>query len=120
MANQDTCCTLVPYFKVHEGQLTAFKEGCDTFVEKSLTETGCMFYHFSFRGDEAHCREGYENAEAVLNHLDNVGALLGEALKIADLTRIEVHAPESEIAKLMEPLAGLNPKFFTLATGFRR
>ena len=79
-----------------------------------------MFYGFSFSGDEAHCREGYENAEAVLNHLDNVGALLGEALKIADLTRIEVHAPESEIAKLREPLAGLNPQFFTLATGFRR
>ena len=122
MANPDTCCTLAPNFKIHEGQVDVFKAGCNAFVEKTLSEPGCMFYGFSFSGDEAHCREGYQDAEALLGHLDNVGALLGEALKIADLTRLEVHALESEIAKLREPLAGLklNPRFFTLETGFRR
>ncbi len=120
MANQDTCCTIVPYFKIHEGQMAAFKAGCEAFVEKTLTEPKCMFYGFSFCGSEAHCREGYEDAEAVLTHLDNVGALLNEALKIADLIRFEVHAPESEIARLREPLAQLKPRFFTLETGFRR
>ncbi len=120
MSYQDTCCTLVPYFKVHQGQLAAFREGCKKFVEKTRTEPKCMFYGFSFDGDEAHCREGYEDADALLHHLDNVGALFEEALKIADLTRLEVHAPESELDKLREPLAGLNPQFFTLETGFRR
>ena len=52
--------------------------------------------------------------------LDNVGALLGEALKIADLTSLEIHGPEEELAKLRDPLAELNPKFFTLEYGFRR
>ncbi len=120
MSDKDTCCTLVPYFKIHEGQLGAFKQGCEAFVEKTQTEPGCMFYAFSFDGDEAHCREGYADADAVLQHLDNIGALLQEALKISDITRLEVHAPESEVAKLREPLSGLNPQFFTLATGFRR
>jgi quinol monooxygenase YgiN len=120
MSDKDTCCTLVPYFKIHEGQLSAFKQGCEAFVEKTQTEPGCMFYAFSFDGDEAHCREGYADADAVLQHLDNVGALLEEALKISDITRLEVHAPESEVAKLRDPLSGLNPQFFTLATGFRR
>ena len=120
MSDKDTCCTLVPYFKIHEGQLGAFKQGCEAFVEKTQTEPGCMFYAFSFDGDEAHCREGYADADAVLQHLDNVGALLQEALKISDITRLEVHAPESEVAKLRDPLSGLNPQFFTLATGFRR
>ncbi len=120
MSDKDTCCTLVPYFKIHEGQLGAFKQGCEAFVEKTKTEPGCMFYAFSFDGDEAHCREGYADADAVLQHLDNVGALLQEALKISDITRLEVHAPESEVAKLRDPLSGLNPQFFTLATGFRR
>ena len=46
-----------------------------------------------------------------------VGALLGEALKIAHL---EVHGPEEELAKLRGPLAGLKPQFFTLEYGFRR
>jgi len=120
MSDKDICCTLVPYFKIHEGQLGAFKQGCEAFVEKTQTEPGCMFYAFSFDGNEAHCREGYADADAVLQHLDNVGALLEEALKISDITRLEVHAPESEVAKLREPLSGLNPQFFTLATGFRR
>ncbi len=120
MTTPDTCCTLAPYFKVHEGQLVAFRAGCDDFVEKTHSEPGCLFYGFSFSGDEVHCREGYKDAESLLAHLDNVGALLNEALKIADITRIEVHGPELQLALLREPLAGLNPQFFTLELGFRR
>ncbi len=56
----------------------------------------------------------------MLAHLDNVGALLQEALKIADITRLEVHAPASEVEKLREPLKGLSPQFFTVEMGFRR
>jgi quinol monooxygenase YgiN len=120
MTSPDVCCTLAPYFKVHEGQLTAFKDGCKEFVEQTRTEPKCQFYGFSFDGNEAHCREGYEDAESLLYHLENVGALLEEALKISDLTRLEVHGPESQLALLREPLAALNPQFFTLEIGFRR
>ena len=67
-------------------------------------------------GDELFCREAYENAEGLLAHLDNVGALLAEAMKIADLSRIEVHGPAAELEKLQKPLAHLNPKWFTLDT----
>ena len=49
-----------------------------------------------------------------------MGALLGEALKIADLTRLEVHGPEEELAKLREPLTELDPQYFILEYGFRR
>ena len=91
MATQDTCCTIVPYFKVHEGKLDDFKKMCEEFVRMTDTE-----------------------------HLDNVGALLQEALKISDLTRLEIHGPEQEVAKMREPLAGLNPQFFVLEYGFRR
>ena len=56
----------------------------------------------------------------MLAHLDNVGALLQEALQIAELTRFEIHGPEAELAKLREPLAGMKPQFFTLEYGFRR
>ncbi len=58
MTTPDTCCTLAPYFKVHAGQLAAFKQ--------------------------------------------------------------EVHGPESQLALLREPLAALNPQFFSLEFGFRR
>jgi hypothetical protein len=109
MENPDKCCTIHPYFKVHGGQLGAFKALCERFVEK-----------FSFDGDQAHCREGYEDAEGVLAHLENVGPLLEEALQIAELTRLEVHGPDAELAKLREPLAAFGPQFFTLEFGFRR
>lgn len=120
MAVQDQCCTIVPYFKVHSGKLEAFKQLCEQFVAKSNEEPKCLYYGFSFAGDQVHCREGYEDAEAALAHLKNVGSLLEEALMIADLSRLEIHGPEGELAKLREPLAGLKPKFFVLEYGFRR
>jgi hypothetical protein len=46
--------------------------------------------------------------------------LLSEALTMSDITRLEVHGPAAELAKLKVPLAGLNPQFFTLEMGFRR
>lgn len=120
MSSPDTCCTLVPYFKIHDGQVDAFKALCEQFVEQTDKEDKVMFYGFSFDGDAAHCREGYQDADGVLAHLDNVGAILGEALKIADITRLEVHGPAAEVDKLRAPLADLNPQFFTLEYGFRR
>ncbi len=120
MALTDPCCTLVPYFKVHDGKLDEFRKLGEQFVEKTQTEAKCMHYGFSFNGQQAHCREGYADAEALLSHLENVGALLDQVLKIADITRLEVHAPAAEIEKLREPLSELNPEFYTMETGFRR
>ena len=120
MSVKDKCCTIVPYFKVAPGKLEAFKEFCEQFVAKTKGEAKCLYYGFSFDGDLAHCREGYEDAEGLLAHLNNVGVLLEEALKISELTRLEIHGPEEELAKLREPLAHLKPQFFVLEYGFRR
>ena len=120
MASPDTCCTLVPYFKVADGKLEAFKALGEQFVAKTRAEPGCVHYAFSSAGQAVHCREGYDDAAALLAHLGNVGALLQEALKIAEITRLEVHAPASEIAKLREPMASLNPQWFEVEGGFRR
>jgi quinol monooxygenase YgiN len=120
MATQDKCCTIVPYFKVPGDKLGEFKALCEKFVEKSHTEPKCLYYGFSFDGDQAHCREGYQDADGLLVHLENVGALLDQALQIAELTRLEIHGTEVELAKLREPLANLKPQFFTLEYGFRR
>ena len=120
MATQDTCCSLHPYFKVHEGQLDAFKTLCQQFVEMTGQEEKCLYYGFSFDGDHAHCREGYADAAGVLAHLENVSRLLQEALTIADMTRLEVHGPEAELDKLRGPLGSFEPQFFALEYGFRR
>ena len=120
MATNDTCCTIVPYFQVQSGHLDEFKALCERFVAKTEEEPDCLYYGFCFDDHVAHCREGYVNAAGLLAHLENVGALLEEAFKISEITRLEVHGPESELDKLREPLAALNPQYFTLEYGFRR
>ena len=107
--------SLHPYFKVHPGKLDAIKAMLPQFTARTATEKAMLLYEFSWNGDELFCREAYENAEGLLAHLDNVGDLLAEAMKVADLTRIEVHSPAAELEKLKKPLAHLNPTFFALA-----
>jgi len=120
MLTLDTCCTLVPYFEIEDGQLDAFKALARQLVAKTRTEPGCMHYAFSFNGNIAHCREGYVDAAALLAHRENVGELLGQALKISKIIRFEVHAPAAEADKLRGPMASRNPEFFVLEEGFRR
>jgi hypothetical protein len=120
MATNDRCVTIHPYFKVSEANLGAFKGLCERFVAATKSEPKCLYYGFSFNGSEVHCREGYSDAAGVLAHIENVQALLGEALKLADLTRLEIHGIEEELAQLRGPLADLNATYFTLEYGIRR
>lgn len=120
MALTDRCCTIVPYFKVHDGKLEQFKALCLRFIGRTETEPKCLFYGFSFDGDQAHCREGYTDAEGILAHLESVGPLLREVLEISSLTRLEIHGPGDQIALLRGPLAELNPQYFVMEHGFRR
>lgn len=117
MRNHPNAVTINPYFKIHPGQLDAVKASLPVFVERSRTEAGCLFYGFTMRGDELFCQEAYQNAEGALAHLDNVGALLGELLKKADLLRLEIHGPASELDKLQGPLASMNPTYYTWQCG---
>ncbi|MEM7396434.1 MAG: hypothetical protein AAF492_29210, partial [Verrucomicrobiota bacterium] len=55
--------------------------------------------------------------EGVLAHLENVGDLLGELLKISDLARLELHGPAEELEKVKAALADLNPTYFAYACG---
>jgi hypothetical protein len=45
----------------------------------------------------------------LLAHVENIGALLAEMLKMADFTRVEVHGAAEELDKLRKLLAHLNP-----------
>ena len=120
MSTQDTCCTIVPYFRIADGKLAEFKGLCRQMMERVSNEPKCLFYGFSFDGDEAHCREGYLDANGLLVHNENVADLFAEVQKIATVTRMEVHGPAAELDKLRDPLATMQPQFFTLEFGFRR
>ena len=106
-----------PYFKVQEGKLEEFKALLPEFVAKTSSEEGCLYYHFTINDDVVFCREAYVDGDAALAHLDNVGQLLEQALGIAELQRLELHGGEAELAKLREPLGGLNPQWFVFQDG---
>ena len=120
MATQDKCVTILPYFKVHSGLMQEFKALCEEAVERTQSEPACLYYGFSFDGDLAFCREGYRDADGLLAHAQNIGPLLTEMLKVADIARLEIHGPEEELEKLRGPLADLKPQYFKLEYGFHR
>ena len=106
--------SLHPYFKVPPDKLPVLKAILPEFAAKTHGETRNYFYEFTINGDEVFCREAYVDAEALLEHLDNVRGMLAQALAMAELTRLEVHGPAAELEKLKGPLADLNPTWFTL------
>ena len=84
MATLSSFVSLHPWFKVHPGKLEAFKAALPAFVDKTTREEKNLFYGFTINGDEVFCREGYINAEALLAHLENVGAMLAQTLAMDD------------------------------------
>ncbi|RJS95070.1 putative quinol monooxygenase [Salinisphaera sp. Q1T1-3] len=115
----DTGVSFTPYFDIPAARMDAFMALVDRFIEATRTESGCLYYGFCFNGSQAICREGYVDGDAFLVHLDNVGALFAEAQEIATVSRMEMHGPAAELAKLREPLAELDITWYTLEAGFR-
>jgi len=120
MTTNDRCCSINPYFRIHENRSDEFRRICEKLVERAIKEPKCLYYGFSFYGDVAHCREGFEDAEGILYHMENVSDLLEKMLEISDLISIEIHGIRTEIEKLKKPFADMNPKFYELEYGFRR
>ncbi len=120
MPIQDRSCTVGAYFKVHPGNMEAFERLVERFVEKTSNESGIRYYGWSFDGEEVHCRQGYQDAEGFLEHVANVRHLFEEALTIAQCTRLAIHGPEDELAKLRGPMAEIELQYFILKNSFRR
>jgi quinol monooxygenase YgiN len=121
MATDDRCVTIQPYFEVKDGEMDDVRDYLERFVELTRSEPACLYYGFSICGIRVHCREGYTDAAGALAHLENVGPLLQEMLGTgkAELTDLQVHGPEQELAKMREPLAELGPSYWVLEYGFR-
>lgn len=121
MATDDKCVTIQPYFEVKHGEMDDVRGYLERFVALTRSEAGCLYYGFSICGSRFFCREGYADAAGALAHLENVGPLLQEMLGTGkiELTDLQIHGPEQELAKLREPLADLGPSYWVLEYGFR-
>jgi quinol monooxygenase YgiN len=117
MRTRSDSVSIHPYFKVHAGQMAAFKALFPKFIAATKSEPKCLYYGFTVSDDVVHCREAYADAEGLLAHVQNVGALIEQALKLSDIARLEVHGPAAELEKLKGPLGSLNPQWFAYETG---
>jgi len=119
----DTVCHLYPYFKLKQPE--KFKQIWydafpDTIANQEAEKSHQYAFSFEPTADVASCRESYGDAEGILLHLKNVDTPLKAVLDgPAELLRLEVHAPASEIEKLKPALAPLGCQFFTTGWGFR-
>jgi hypothetical protein len=122
---EDNTCTLAPYFKLKNA--AKFKEIWQGDYANFAHKDDCVHYAFTFTEDDsrAHCREAYPDAEKLLQHIGDVGAVFhpneGGCLhpEVAELERLEIHGPAAELEKLKEPLKELPVTYYTCEWGFR-
>ena len=120
MIQPEKVVSIHPYFRVKAGKLAEARDFLGQMVTRTSQETANLYYDFTLNGDVVFCREAYEGAEGLLKHLENVGPVLGEFLKIAEVLRVEVHGAQADLEKLKGPLAGLKPEWFVFECGVSR
>lgn len=120
MVHSENVVSIHPYFRVNSGKMTEAKELLRQMVARTQTEGANFYYDFTINGDVVFCREAYEGAEGLLKHVENVGPVLEEFLKIAEVLRVEIHGTNANVEKLKGPLAGLKPEWFVFECGVVR
>lgn len=94
-----------------------FKSIMAECVDLTSKEETCLYYDFSIADDTVFCREAYDDADALLRHIENVSPAIEKCLTISEIARVELHGPAAELAKLKETMADLNPTYFEHAIG---
>lgn len=120
MSQLSQAVSIHPYFKINPGHVDDFKAIISQFIERTQTEDACLYYDFSINGDMAFCREAYMDGDAVLFHLENVGAQIEATGEFSEMIRLEIHGPAEELAKLKAPLAELPVEYYEHVAGVQR
>ena len=100
-------------FTIQEGKLPEFKvlaARCMASVREK--DSGTLQYDWFLSEDESECivRETYRDSAALLEHLGNVGEILGALLGVADFD-LEVYGSPSE--ELIAATAAMTPKIYS-------
>ena len=90
------------------------------FVEKTKTESGCVYYGWTRDGDTLQCREAYVDGEAVNDHLANVGDCISALLAdgVAKLDKIEIDCTTDGVDVVKPGTEALGTEYFTIDDGF--
>jgi len=120
MVHPENVVSIHPYFRVNPGKMSEAKNLLHQMVARTLTESGNLYYDFTINGDVVFCREAYVGAEGLLTHVENIGPVLAELLKMAEVFRLEVHGTNANLEKLKGPLSAFKPEWFVFECGVAR
>ncbi len=106
---------------IGEGQLESFKSMAQQIadnVEATEQSTRAYEWFINAAGDKCYVSESYPDSDALMLHINNVGAALGPLLEIAPLSSMLVlGTPSNEAA---EVLSGFGAQIFLFSAGFSR
>ena len=112
---------VVAELSISEGKIDEFKKKAAAFIERvEANEPDTLSFELFLSDDESKCytTEKYEESEALMAHLGNIGDLLGPIFEIAPLTGLMIFGSPSD--ELRQALAPLSPTFFEHWNGFTR
>ena len=106
---------------ISDGKINEFKKLAAEIVDRvEANEPNTLSYEWFLSDDESKCYvvQVYEDSEAVLAHLANIGDLLGPFDEIAPLTGLMIFgSPSDELRQALEPVG---PKILEHWFGFTR
>ena len=108
----------VTFPKISPDNLDQFKKIAGEALQIAAGEPGCLQYDWFFNADETACvtRETFENSDAVLAHLGNVGEIIGPVVQLGGGIEIETFGG-SPSDQLVEALAAFSPTHYPFFQG---
>lgn len=104
-------------FKIQENKLPAFKKLVGECIRSTQEkDTGTLQYDWFINEPLMECvvHEKYADSDAVLEHVGNLGELLGRLLEITDMD-LELYGDPSQ--KLRDATAGFDAKIYSFVQG---
>jgi hypothetical protein len=103
---------LVVRFSIHPGKTDKFKQLAQKAFAVTRNEAGNLQYDYLLSADESTCvvLEKYDDSDAFLAHVVNLGEILGQMLAISEIAP-EVYGNPSEA--LVNATAELNPTVYS-------
>eukprot|EP00467_Chlorarachnion_reptans_P009955 CAMPEP_0114515908 /NCGR_PEP_ID=MMETSP0109-20121206/17026_1 /TAXON_ID=29199 /ORGANISM="Chlorarachnion reptans, Strain CCCM449" /LENGTH=242 /DNA_ID=CAMNT_0001696223 /DNA_START=192 /DNA_END=920 /DNA_ORIENTATION=- len=107
---KDAHVSVQPRLTVKEGKMDEMKKFLAETVDITAKGTKLnMYYGYYISGNTVRCREGYVNAEGLLSHMGEVGAVLAKAMPLCETMEMGVHATAGEIKKCKEHILKAMP-----------
>jgi len=98
--------------EIHDGKLAEFKEVASRCMQSVREkDSGTLRYDWFLNEEGTVCvvQEAYRDSAAVLEHVGNLGATMGDLLAVADM-QLEVYGSPS--VELAEATVALGPKVY--------